>query len=102
MFNILRITATTSTNRGTTEQRVVVNGSLSEWKDVTSGVPQGAVLGSLLFTIYINDIDISLHNRILKFADDTKMWRKVENQEEVESMHEVLQKLSRWSEENEM
>jgi len=54
-------------------QRVVLIGQLSDWKDVLSGVPQGLVLGPLLFLIYINDIDESVGGKILKFSDDTKL-----------------------------
>ena len=47
----------------------------SEWRDVVSGVPQGSVLDPLLFIIYLNDIDDCVAGRILKFADDTKIYR---------------------------
>ena len=54
-------------------QRVVVDGVVSNWKSVLSGVPQGPVL----FLIYINDLDDNITGNVLKFADDTKMFRKV-------------------------
>ena len=46
---------------------------MSQWRNVLSGVPQGSVFGPLLFVLYINDIDDSVDNKILKFADDTKI-----------------------------
>ncbi len=58
------------------KQRVVIKGKTSNWKDVRSGVPQGSILGPLLFIIFINDIDLGIKNKILKFADDTKILLK--------------------------
>ena len=56
------------------KQRVNINGALSEWIDVLSGIPQGSVLGPLLFVISINDLPDCTKNssRIFLFADDTK------------------------------
>ena len=59
------------------KQRVVLNGTHSTWCEVKSGVPQGSVLGPLLFITYLNDIDIGLQNNIYKFADDSKIAGRV-------------------------
>ena len=58
-------------------QRVIVDGEVSNWKSVLSGVPQGSVLRPLLFLIYINDLDDNITSNLLKFADDTKVFRRV-------------------------
>ena len=84
------------------QQRVVLNGFMSDWSSVCSGVPQGSVLGPLLFVLFINDIDTCVSSKILKFADDTKLFRKVSSQADIEAIREDLTNLFRWSEDWQM
>jgi len=79
-------------------QRVVLNGCASSWSRVDSGVPQGSVLGPLLFLIYINDLDDNIINKLSKFADDTKLIGKATTEEQVASMRHDLLELGKWSE----
>ena len=63
-------------------QGVTVDGEISNWKSVLSGVPQGSVLGPILFFntyIYIDDLEDDISSKVLKLADDTKVFRKVTN-----------------------
>ena len=80
------------------QQRVVINGSKSDWGEVTSGVPQGSVLGPLLFLIYINDLDDGISSDISKFADDTKIGRTIKKGEDVIMLQEDLDTLFEWAE----
>ena len=59
------------------QQRVVVNGAKSKWAPVLSGVPQGTVLGPLLFSLYINDIMDDIDSEIRLFADDCVCYRQI-------------------------
>ena len=69
-------------------QSVVVVGEVSNWKSVLSGVPQGSVLGPILFLIYINDLDDDITSKVLKFADDTKVFRNSVMQ--VDSIYKMI------------
>jgi len=78
-------------------QRVCVEGELSDWAVVKSGVPQGSVLGPLLFLIYINDIDEDILSKFEKFADDSKVAKVVNNTNDAELLRGDLEKLNKWS-----
>ena len=82
------------------KQQVVLNGSFSSWLDVTSGVPQGSVLGPLLFVIFINDIDLALEQADLflsKFADDTKAGRVVDSVDGAAKLQDDINNFSKWA-----
>ena len=64
------------TNR---KQRVVIQGSPSEWSPVISGTPQGTILGPILFLLYINDVSDNVKSKIKLFADDTKIYREIKD-----------------------
>lgn len=79
-------------------QRVVVGGVCSEQGIVGSGVPQGSVLGPLLFLIYINDLDRDIESTLVKFADDTKLGGLANSLESTKVIQEDLNRIQKWSE----
>jgi len=56
------------------KQRVVLNGMESNWGEIKAGVPQGSVLGPLLFLVYINDLEEGIKSSVKFFADDTSLF----------------------------
>jgi len=93
--NLLNWVKTWLSNR---RQRVGVEGEYSGWAAVSSGVPQGSVLGPILFLIYINDIDVDLISKIFKFADDSKLLNSVNNLQGIEDIRRDLRNLEVWAE----
>jgi len=77
--------------------RVGINGSFSSWTAILSGVPQGSVLGPLLFLLFINDLPEWIKTNIRMFADDTKIWTRISHMNDPESLQHDLDSLSSWS-----
>ena len=85
---------------GGRKQRVVLNGEASSWGEICSGVVQGSCLGPVLFTMFINDIDMavdSIPSVMSKFAADTKWGKVVENEEDKNEFQDGLNNLMEWS-----
>jgi len=74
-----------------------LNKEFSDWCDVLSGVPQGSVLGPILFLIYINDIDEYIVSKLGKFADDTKLCRGISNSNDADILRSDLNQIYQWS-----
>jgi len=83
-------------------QRVRVGGELSEEVRVTSGVPQGSVLGPLLFLAYVNDIGRNIESNIRLFADDCVIYREILTKEDMITLQRDVDRLGEWAVDNAM
>ena len=79
------------------QQRVVVNGVKSDWAPVVSGVPQGTVLGPLLFSLHINDITADIESEIRLFADDCVCYREIKDKEDTLKLQRDIDRLGYWA-----
>jgi hypothetical protein len=80
------------------KQRVQLNGSFSKWHNVMSGIPQGSVLGPVLFVLFINDLPLNVESDVCMFADDTKLYREIANQIDIKIIQNDINNLFKWSE----
>ena len=78
-------------------QRVVLRNGVSDWIKVTSGVPQGSILGPLLFLIFVNDLPNIASSTAKLFADDTKLYRQIKNIRDCDILQDDLNEFSAWS-----
>ena len=80
-----------------TRQRVQIRGSYSEWSPVISGVPQGSILGPIMFPIYVKDIPNMITPTTKLLADDTKIYRQINKGEDSIALLSDLTALDQWA-----
>ena len=78
-------------------QCVQINGSVSSWARAKSGVPQGSVLGPLLFALYVNELPSLVSSPILMFADDIKLYRVIRSPDDCLQLQHDIEVLAQWS-----
>ena len=83
---------------------MILDGHISSKKSVLSGVPQGSILGPILFVLFINDLPQVLHSdtNLALYADDTKIWRTIKNDDDIAKLQLDINYLDRWAEINKM
>ena len=86
----------------TRHMKVVIDGESSEEADVTSGVPQGTVLGPILFLIHINDLPKAVSSSVRLFADDCLLYRRIRTRDDHTRLQKDLESLEKWAKENGM
>ena len=79
------------------EMRTVIRDTYSSWKSVTSGVPQGSVIAPIMFQIYVNDIQNGVTSYINLFADDAKLLRVIESQNDCQQLQRDINRIYEWS-----
>ena len=82
---------------GRREMRVVVGGVGSYWGPVSSGIPQGSILGPLLIVLYANELPSLMTSRVKLFADDTKLWRSIKSNQDAQLLQDDVSTLNQWS-----
>jgi hypothetical protein len=93
--NLLHWFSSYLTNR---RQRVILPGTSSDWSAINAGVPQGSILGPLLFLVYINDIVSEIHCNIRLFADDTSLYLTVDHPDSAaQHLNSDIQKIIKWA-----
>ena len=85
-------------------QCVTLENCSSTTKSVLSGVPQGSILGPILFVLFINDLPrgIDPGTKLALYADDTKIWKKIACDKDLELLQKYIDYLHNWSHENKM
>ena len=79
------------------QMRTTIKGKYSGWKEVTSGVPQGAVLAPIMFLVYINDMGEGITSYMNMFADDAKIMRKIVDEQSCRELQSDLDLIKQWS-----
>ena len=83
------------------KQRVTVNGAVSSWRPVSRGVPQGSILGPLLFCVFVNDLPENVGTSVSLYADDTTLYHSCKDYSELENtLESSLENVAKWVDDN--